>query len=146
MDEKVGMEKLRGFMDGTRLYTIREVAELTSLPPHTIRFYEKEFAEQIHVSRTPGGHRLYDEEALQTLQTVLTLIREKGMTIKGARQALENSLTGQQAPAGNSRQPEEPSEETLVTTLLRICREKTAMAKVLRTFQRKKLSDSASSC
>ncbi len=37
--------------------TIKEVSELTSIPTHTLRFWEKEFDSILVPLRTPGGQR-----------------------------------------------------------------------------------------
>ncbi len=61
----------------------------SSLPTHTIRFWEKEF-KQIRPKILHGNRRYYDEKCIQTLKKVHFLLKEEGMTIKGVKKILND--------------------------------------------------------
>ena len=77
--------------------TIGEVAKILSLnsqkknsiPTHTIRFWEKEF-KQIKPRILNGNRRYYDLKNIELLKKVHFLLKEQGMTIKGAKKILNN--------------------------------------------------------
>ena len=60
-----------------------------SLPTHTIRFWEKEF-KQIRPRILNGNRRYYDKKSIDLLKKVHFLLKEQGMTIKGAKKILSN--------------------------------------------------------
>tara|TARA_Y100001960_G_C14356776_1_gene672286 strand:- start:246 stop:629 length:384 start_codon:yes stop_codon:yes gene_type:complete len=78
--------------------TIGEVAKILNLinkksgnvNTHTIRFWEKEF-KIIKPKILAGRRRYYDEKTIEVLKKIKFLLKNQGMTIKGAKKALENS-------------------------------------------------------
>ncbi len=64
---------------GTVLISV--VAERYDIHPQTLRMYEREGL--IQPSRSEGNTRLYDEEALRRLETILTLTRDLGVNLAG---------------------------------------------------------------
>jgi len=78
--------------------TISEVVEIiglkskkgSSLPTHTIRFWEKEF-KQIKPKILNGKRRYYDEKNIKLLKKVHFLLKEQGMTINGVKKILNKS-------------------------------------------------------
>ena len=60
-----------------------------SLSTHTIRFWEKEF-KNINPKIFSGKRRYYDEKSIKILKKIKFLLKNQGMTIKGAKRALEN--------------------------------------------------------
>lgn len=60
---------------------ISAVAELFEIHPQTLRLYEKEGL--IRPARSSGNTRLYDEEAIRRLETILALTRELGINLAG---------------------------------------------------------------
>ena len=60
-----------------------------SVPTHTIRFWEKEF-KQVKPKIFTGNRRYYDEENVNILRKIKFLLKDKGMTIKGAKQILDS--------------------------------------------------------
>ena len=60
-----------------------------SIPTHTIRFWEKEF-KQVKPKIFTGNRRYYDEENVNILRKIKFLLKDKGMTIKGAKQILDS--------------------------------------------------------
>jgi DNA-binding transcriptional MerR regulator len=71
-----------------RLLPIGSVGELTRVPAHTIRYWEKAFPEFLKPVRTEGGQRRYSLGDVQAIKTLNSLLHEQGLTTKGARQAL----------------------------------------------------------
>lgn len=71
-------------------YQIGEVAEMFSEPVSTIRFLEKEF-DVLKPKKNNKGNRLFLEEDLKNLRLIYHLLRERGMTIEGARKYLKNN-------------------------------------------------------
>ena len=72
-------------------YSIGEVAEMFGLAPSTIRFWEKEFT-TIKPHKNKKGDRFFTREDIDHLALINHLVKEKGMTLKGARTKIkENS-------------------------------------------------------
>ena len=58
-----------------------------SLNTHTIRFWEKEF-KSVNPIILAGRRRYYDEKSIEVLKKIKFLLKNQGMTIKGAKRAL----------------------------------------------------------
>ncbi|WP_455591401.1 MerR family transcriptional regulator [Bacteroides sp.] len=71
-------------------YSIGEVAEMFDVNPSLLRFWEKEFP-QIAPKTTSRGVRQYTKEDLETIRLIYHLVKEKGMTLPGARQKLKDN-------------------------------------------------------
>ena len=61
-----------------------------SLNTHTIRFWEKEF-KNIKPRVLTGRRRYYDNSTIETLKKIKFLLKNQGMTIKGAKKVLSKS-------------------------------------------------------
>ena len=61
-----------------------------SLNTHTIRFWEKEF-KNIKPIILAGRRRYYNEKTIEVLKKIKFLLKNQGMTIKGAKRALETT-------------------------------------------------------
>jgi len=61
-----------------------------SLNTHTIRYWEKEF-KNINPKILTGRRRYYNEKSIEILKKIKFLLKNQGMTIKGAKRALEKS-------------------------------------------------------
>ena len=59
-----------------------------SLNTHTIRFWEREF-KVVNPIILAGRRRYYDETSIEVLKRIKFLLKNQGMTIKGAKKALE---------------------------------------------------------
>ena len=70
-------------------YTIGEVSEILGEAPSLIRFWEKEFV-QLKPQKTAKGIRKYSQKDIQLLKLIHHLIKEKGMTLEGARTYLKH--------------------------------------------------------
>src|SRR6202049_1864287 len=62
-------------------YMISAVAEMYEIHPQTLRLYEREGL--LKPSRTEGNTRLYSEEDLEQLETILSLTRDLGVNLAG---------------------------------------------------------------
>lgn len=71
-------------------YSISEVAELLDVNPSLLRFWEKEFP-QIAPKTGSRGVRQYRKEDMETIQLIYHLVKERGMTLPGARQKLKDN-------------------------------------------------------
>jgi len=64
-----------------RFLRISAVAERFDIHPQTLRLYEREGL--IKPQRSDGNTRLYDEDTLERLETILTLTRDLGVNLAG---------------------------------------------------------------
>ena len=69
-------------------YSIQEVADHFAVNVSLLRFWEKEF-DNIRPRKTTGGTRQFTREDIQQVEIVYHLVKEKGMTLDGARQTLK---------------------------------------------------------
>src|SRR4051812_26522423 len=66
---------------GRAYYMISAVAQKYNIHPQTLRLYEREGL--LKPSRTEGNTRLYSEEDLEQLETILALTRDLGVNLAG---------------------------------------------------------------
>jgi MerR family transcriptional regulator, heat shock protein HspR len=66
---------------GKAYYMISAVAHKYNVHPQTLRLYEREGL--LKPSRTEGNTRLYSEEDLEQLETILSLTRDLGVNLAG---------------------------------------------------------------
>ena len=66
---------------GKAYYMISAVAQKYNIHPQTLRLYEREGL--LKPSRTDGNTRLYSEEDLEQLETILSLTRDLGVNLAG---------------------------------------------------------------
>ncbi|MEG6550093.1 MerR family transcriptional regulator [Desulfocurvibacter africanus] len=76
--------------DGARLYKIGQAADLLGVKPFVLRFWESEFP-QLQPVRTASGQRMYTHEHIELVRRIQHLLYEQGLTIEGARKALEEN-------------------------------------------------------
>lgn len=72
-----------------KYYRIGEVSQLIGVEPHVLRYWETEF-KQIRPHRV-AKQRLYRQEDLLTIEKIKDLLHCQGMTIAGAKKAMERS-------------------------------------------------------
>lgn len=77
------------FDDKRLFYSIQEVADHFAVNVSLLRFWEKEF-DNINPRKTTGGTRQYTRENIQQVEIVYHLVKEKGLTLEGARQTLKS--------------------------------------------------------
>ncbi|ASP39341.1 MerR family transcriptional regulator [Bacterioplanes sanyensis] len=71
-----------------RYFTIGEVSELCDVKPHVLRYWEQEFPQLSPVKRR-GNRRYYQRQDVILVREIRALLYQKGYTIGGARQRLE---------------------------------------------------------
>jgi DNA-binding transcriptional MerR regulator len=68
-------------------YSISEVAEITGVKPHILRFWEKDFS-MLRPRKNRGGNRCYRERDIRVVLAIKRLLYEEKYTIKGASDQL----------------------------------------------------------
>ena len=71
-------------------YSIGEVAKMFNVNESLLRFWEKEFP-FITPKKAGGNVRQYRKEDIENIRLVYHLVKEKGMTLPGARQRLKDN-------------------------------------------------------
>jgi DNA-binding transcriptional MerR regulator len=71
-------------------YTIGEVAELFHVKTSLIRFWEKEF-DIIKPQKNKKGNRLFTPQDIENFHLIYHLVKERGMTLKGAQKKLKEN-------------------------------------------------------
>ena len=71
-------------------YSIKEVADLFDVNQSLLRYWEKEFP-SIKPAKTDKGTRQYRKEDIEEIRLVHNLVKEKGMTLPGAKQKLKEN-------------------------------------------------------
>ena len=82
------------FEDKRLYYSIQDVADHFAVNVSLLRFWEKEF-ESIKPKKTEGGTRQYTKEDVMEIAVIYRLVKDKGLTLEGARQALKINKTDQ---------------------------------------------------
>ena len=75
---------------------INEVAKRLDVPAHTLRYWEKQFATAIRPTTGAGGRRYYRQDTIEKLETIKSLLYDKGMTISGVKKILHNGTFGEE--------------------------------------------------
>jgi len=70
-------------------YSIGEVAEMFTVAPSLIRFWETEF-DIIKPKKNRKGNRQFTKEDIDNVRTIYHLVKEKGFTLQGAKEMLRN--------------------------------------------------------
>lgn len=76
-----------------RYFSIGEVSELCAVKPHVLRYWEQEFTQLRPVKRR-GNRRYYQRRDVELVRQIRHLLYDKGFTIGGARQQLQESVAG----------------------------------------------------
>lgn len=71
-------------------YSTSEVAEMFGVNESLLRYWEKEFP-QLCPKKAGRGVRQYRTEDVETVRLIYHLVKERGMTLPGARQCLRNN-------------------------------------------------------
>ncbi|MCC8146376.1 MAG: MerR family transcriptional regulator [Bacteroidales bacterium] len=71
-------------------YSIKEVAEMFDVNQSLLRYWEKEFP-NIQPSKTAKGTRQYKKEDIDEIRLVHYLVKQKGLTLPGAKQKLKEN-------------------------------------------------------
>ncbi len=79
---KVKIEKI--------FFSIGEVADILGVTPSSIRYWENQF-EELEPRKSTKGTRQFTESDIETLKLIHFLVKDKGLTIKGAKTKLKYS-------------------------------------------------------
>lgn len=71
-------------------YSISEVAAMINVNESLLRFWEKEFP-QLKPKKGGRGIRQYRKEDVETVKLIYHLVKERGMTLPGARQRMKDN-------------------------------------------------------
>ena len=74
-------------------YSIGEVAEMFDVNESLLRYWEKEFP-NIAPKKGSRNVRQYTRENVEQIKLVYHLVKEKGMTLEGAKKALKGNKEG----------------------------------------------------
>ncbi len=99
-------------------YSIGELAEMFEVNPSLIRFWEKEFP-QLQPKKNGRGNRVYSKKDLELFRTIHHLVKDKGFTLEGAKNALR------------TKRMEQPNDNVL-ERLIRIRRDLMQLAEQLK--------------
>ena len=75
-------------------YSISEVAQMLGVNESLLRYWEDEFPQQLKPKRAGRGVRQYNAEDIESLKLIYHLVKERGMTLQGARQRLKDNREG----------------------------------------------------
>jgi DNA-binding transcriptional MerR regulator len=68
-------------------YSIGEASEMLRVPVSTVRFWENEFS-ILKPMKNKKGNRLFTPDDIKNLRIIHYLLKEKGMTLAGAKKQL----------------------------------------------------------
>ncbi len=71
-------------------YSIGEVAEMFHVNTSLIRYWEKEF-DIIRPKKNKKGNRLFTKKDIDNFHIIFHLVKERGMTLKGAKKKLREN-------------------------------------------------------
>ena len=71
-------------------YSISEVAQMFDVNESLLRFWEKEFP-QLSPKKGSRGVRQYRKEDIETVKLIYHRVKERGMTLPGARQRMKDN-------------------------------------------------------
>ncbi len=77
------------------LYTIGEMAKVLSIPPSTLRYYDKEGLLPF-VERSSGGIRMFTEKDHEWLK-VIECLKQSGLSIKEIRDFIDMAMQGDES-------------------------------------------------
>ena len=81
-----------------RYFTIGEVSDLCAVKPHVLRYWEQEF-NQLNPVKRRGNRRYYQRHEVHLIRRIRGLLYVEGFTIGGARNKLEQEVSGAGAVA-----------------------------------------------
>jgi MerR family transcriptional regulator, heat shock protein HspR len=82
-------EGAQGPAQKSSVYSIKEASELTDIPPHTLRLWERKIPGFLKPVRTRGGQRRYTADCLDRIRKLDFYVNSKGLSLVGARRMIE---------------------------------------------------------
>lgn len=77
------------------IYSIREVADMFNVNETLLRYWEKEFPNQIKPKKNKRGSRQYTKDDIEDVRVVYNLVKVRGMKLAAAREALHKNKDGE---------------------------------------------------
>ena len=95
-------------------YSISEVADMTGVKPHVLRYWESEFSD-LRPKKNRAGNRSYRDKDIRMVTTIRDLLYQQGYTIQGARLQLRERLRREEpaAPLASARVDGDRSSDVL---------------------------------
>jgi DNA-binding transcriptional MerR regulator len=81
---------MKSFKQEKILYSITEIAEIFDVNTSLLRYWEKEF-DSIRPIKSEKGTRQYREKDIKAIRQIYHLVKEKGLTLAGAKQRLKDN-------------------------------------------------------
>jgi DNA-binding transcriptional MerR regulator len=97
-------ERGEGAAPDTRLYSIKETSELTDIPPHTLRLWERKIPGFLQPVRTKGGQRRYTGTCLEKIRKLDYYVNAKGLSLVGAQRMIEEGQEVGESPEQELRE------------------------------------------
>ncbi len=72
------------------IFTIGEVAEIIGENTSLIRYWENQF-EALKPQKNKKGNRLFTKDDIELVKLIHHLVKERGLTLKGAKQKLKEN-------------------------------------------------------
>jgi len=101
VEEPAEASLLEKLPDGKLYYRIGEVAEITEVKPHVLRYWETEFR-WMAPPKSRAKQRLYRRKDIEMILAIKRLLYEERYTIAGARRQLRDLGLGRVAEAGEA--------------------------------------------
>lgn len=71
-------------------YSMGEVSEMLDVKPSLVRYWEGQF-EVLKPKKNKKGNRLFSPEDVEMLKLIYHLVKERGMTLEGAKKSLKQN-------------------------------------------------------
>lgn len=75
-------------------YTISEVAQMLDVSETLLRYWEKEFPQQITPKKGARGVRRYTKDNIEKIRIVYDLVKVRGLKLAAAREVLKQNKQG----------------------------------------------------
>jgi len=97
-------EKPGAAVEQENALTIRRVSDLTGVPPHTLRFWERVMPHVLKPQRTAGGQRRYDRQAVECVLEIKRLSEVHGYSLAAIGRRLKAEVAFSSPPPSVSRE------------------------------------------
>jgi len=81
---------MKSFKQEKILHSIQDVAKMFNVNASLLRYWEKEF-DFINPYKSDKGTRQYRNEDIEAIRLIYHLVKEKGLTLAGAKQKLKDN-------------------------------------------------------
>ncbi len=80
------------YIPAKKYFTIKEASQITKVPAHVLRYWEKEF-QLLRPIRRESGQRRYTSEHIHLIEEIKDLLYKRKFTIAGAKKELLKKKT-----------------------------------------------------